>query len=161
MMQPSDNFIAEQLLMHCAAVLSDTINPEIAIRYMQQNHLNDLPDPLVWVDGSGLSRFNLFTPRSIVKVWEKLYQTIPRERLLPLLAIGGKTGTIKNYYKNEPPYIYGKTGTLSNNHTLSGYLITKKGRTLIFSFMSNNFTVPVKEVRDYMEGILKDIYTHY
>lgn len=161
MIQASDNFIAEQILMNCSFVLSDTINPEKAIRYMQKNYLHDLPDSLLWVDGSGLSRFNLFTPRSIVMVWDKLYRKIPRERLFPLLAVGGKAGTIRNYYKNEPPYIYGKTGTLRNNHILSGYIITKKGQTLIFSFMSNNFAVPTKDVRTHMESILKDIYTHY
>jgi D-alanyl-D-alanine carboxypeptidase/D-alanyl-D-alanine-endopeptidase (penicillin-binding protein 4) len=149
------------LLMTCSAVLSDTINPEIAIRYMQKNYFNDLPQPFLWREGSGLSRYNLFTPKSIVKLWEKIYEKVPRERLFPLLAIGGKTGTVKNYYKNEPPYIYGKTGTVSNVHSLSGYLVTKKGRTLIFCFMSNNYVVPTRELRVEMEKILKDIYLHY
>jgi D-alanyl-D-alanine carboxypeptidase/D-alanyl-D-alanine-endopeptidase (penicillin-binding protein 4) len=161
MMQESDNFIAEQLLLTCAGVLSDSLKPEIAIEYMKKNHLADLPDEPIWVDGSGLSRYNLFTPRSIVKLWEKIYERVPRERLFPLLAIGGKTGTVKRWYKNEPPYLYGKTGTLSNNHCLSGYLVTKKGRTLIFSFMSNNHPAPASTVRQEMEAILKDLYLHY
>ncbi len=161
MIQESDNFIAEQLLLVCSGVLSDSLKPEIAIDFMKENHLNDLPDKPIWVDGSGLSRYNLFTPRSMVKLWEKIYETVPRERLFPLLAIGGKTGTIRNSYKNDPPYIYGKTGTLSNNHSLSGYLVTKKGRTLIFSFMSNNHPAPAREVRSEMEIILKSIYEKY
>lgn len=161
MMQESDNFIAEQLLITCAGVLSDSLKPEIAIHYMKKNHLVDLPDEPIWVDGSGLSRYNLFTPRSIVKLWEKIYTLVPRERLFPLLAIGGKTGTVKRWYKNDPPYLYGKTGTLSNNHSLSGYLVTKKGRTLIFSFMSNNHPAPASAVRQEMEIILKELYLHY
>lgn len=161
MMQESDNFIAEQLLLTCANVLSDSLKPEIAITYMKKNYLADLPDEPIWVDGSGLSRYNLFTPRSIVKLWEKIYVHVPRERLFPLVAIGGKTGTVKRWYKNEPPYLYGKTGTLSNNHTLSGYLVTKKGRTLIFSFMSNNYPGSVSTVRPEMEKILKELYLHY
>ncbi|MFN8334934.1 MAG: D-alanyl-D-alanine carboxypeptidase/D-alanyl-D-alanine-endopeptidase [Cyclobacteriaceae bacterium] len=161
MMQESDNFIAEQLLLTCAGVLSDSLKPEIAIQYMKKNYLADLPDEPVWIDGSGLSRYNLFTPRSIVSVWEKIYLRVPRARLFPLLAIGGKTGTVKRAYKNEPPYLYGKTGTLSNNHCLSGYLVTKKGRTLIFSFMSNNHPAPASTIRAEMEKILKDLYLHY
>lgn len=161
MMQESDNFIAEQLLLLCANVLSDSLQPEIAIRYMKKNHLADLPDEPRWVDGSGLSRYNLFTPRSIVKLWEKIYERVPRQRLFPLLAIGGKTGTVKNYYKNDPPYLYGKTGTLTNNHSLSGFLITHTGRTFIFSFMNNNHPAMASAVRTEMEKILTEIYLKY
>jgi len=161
MMQESDNFIAEQLLLVCADVLSDSLKPEIAIEFMKKNYLNDLPDKPVWVDGSGLSRYNMFTPRSIVKLWEKIYQQVPRERLFPLLAIGGKTGTVKNAYKNDPPYIYGKTGTLRNNHCLSGYLISKNGRTFIFSFMNNNHPASASLVRKEMERVLKSVYENY
>ncbi|PZR39970.1 MAG: D-alanyl-D-alanine carboxypeptidase [Azospira oryzae] len=161
MMQESDNFIAEQVLLTCAGIVSDTLDPEIAIRYARKNFLSDLPDEPVWIDGSGLSRYNLFTPRSIVALWEKIYTQVPRERLFNLLATGGQRGTLKNFYKAEKPYLYGKTGSLSNNHCLSGYLITKKGKTLIFSFMSNNFVVPTKDVRARMEKILLQIRDNY
>ncbi len=161
MMQDSDNFIAEQLLLQCAAIVSDTLKPEIAIGHATKKFLKDLPDKPQWVDGSGLSRFNLFTPRSIVVLWNKIYQKIPRERLFKLLAVGGKTGTLKNWYKAEEPYIYGKTGTLTNNHCLSGYLITKKGKTLIFSMMSNHFVDSGNDLRKQMEQILKKIHDTY
>ncbi|MFZ2906708.1 MAG: D-alanyl-D-alanine carboxypeptidase [Cyclobacteriaceae bacterium] len=161
MMQESDNFIAEQVLLMCSRILSDSLESEIAIKHMKENFLQDLPDKPVWVDGSGLSRFNLFTPRSIVKLWEKIYERVPRERLFQLLAIGGKAGTIRNWYKNDPPYIYGKTGTLSNSHTLSGYLVARSGKTLIFSFMSNNFPASSNVVRNEMSTILKSLYEHY
>lgn len=161
MMQESDNFIAEQLLLMCAGVLSDTLQPEIAIAHVEKNFLNDLPDKPVWVDGSGLSRYNLFTPRSIVRLWEKIYELVPRARLFSILATGGKSGTIKNWYKADKPYIFGKTGSLSNNHALSGYLVTRKGKTLIFSFMNSNFTVSGSEVRRNMQSILNFIYEKY
>ncbi|HRJ29395.1 MAG TPA: D-alanyl-D-alanine carboxypeptidase [Cyclobacteriaceae bacterium] len=161
MMQESDNFLAEQLLLVCSGVISDTLQQEIAIKHIIKIHLFDLPDSPVWVDGSGLSRYNLFTPRSIVALWDKLYTSFDRDRLFSLLAVGGKSGTLRNNYKHEPPYVYGKTGTLRNNHSLSGYLITKKGRTLIFSYMNNNYTVPVADVRSEMERLLKQIYEKY
>lgn len=161
MMQDSDNFISEQLLLQCAGVVSDTLNPDLAIDYVVKNFLTDLPDQLQWVDGSGLSRYNLFTPRSIVAVWEKIYRLVPQERLFHLLAVGGRNGTIKNWYKNDTPYIYGKTGTLSNNHSLSGFLITRKGKIYIFSMMNNNYLASTTEVRKRMEKILFTIHEKY
>jgi D-alanyl-D-alanine carboxypeptidase/D-alanyl-D-alanine-endopeptidase (penicillin-binding protein 4) len=161
MMQESDNFIAEQLLLICAGVLSDTLKPEIAIKHTIDNFMDDLPDKPLWVDGSGLSRYNLFTPRSIVRLWEKIYELVPRDRLFSLLAVGGKSGTIKNWYRADRRYIFGKTGSLSNNHSLSGYLVTRKGKTLIFSFMNSNFTVPGSDVRRNMQTILNSIYETY
>jgi serine-type D-Ala-D-Ala carboxypeptidase/endopeptidase (penicillin-binding protein 4) len=161
MMQDSDNFIAEQLLLQCAAALSDTLNPEIAINYAKRQLLANLPDEPQWVDGSGLSRYNLFTPRSVTRLWEKIYLEVPQQRLFQLLAVGGKSGTIKNYYKKEPPFVFGKTGTLSNNHLLSGFVITRKGRLLIFSIMNNNYIAPTNEVRRHMEKILRIVYERY
>ena len=161
MMKVSDNFIAEQLLLQCAAVVSDTLKPEIAIQYSSKNFLADLPDKPQWVDGSGLSRYNLFTPRSIVLLWNKIYETVPQERLFKILAVGGQKGTLKNYYKSEVPYVFGKTGSLGNVHNLSGFLVTRKGKIFVFSFMHNNFTSPGNDVRKRMEKIINRIRDKY
>jgi len=161
MMQESDNFIAEQLLLMCAGISSDTLQPEIAIKMAKKELLSDLVDKPVWVDGSGLSRYNLFTPRTIVQLWEKIYHRVPRERLFSLLASGGGAGTMRNWYKGEKPFVFGKTGTLSNNHCVSGYLVTRKDKTLIFSFMNGNFTTSTNSVRRNMQSLLNLLYEKY
>lgn len=161
MMQESDNFLAEQLLLMCSATISDSLSIQPAMRLMQQSYLSDLPDRLAWVDGSGLSRYNLFTPRSIVAVWKKIYQKMPREKLFPLLATGGVNGTVANWYKAEQPYFFGKTGTLANNHSLSGYLITRSGKTLIFSFMNSHYLASTSDIRRNMQSILEYIRDNY
>lgn len=161
MMVESDNFIAEQLLLVCSSILGDSINSEIPLRYMMNHYLNDLPDKPIIKDGSGLSRYNLVTPRTLVSLWKKLYAEVPQERLFKILATGGKSGTLKNNYKEDEPYIFGKTGTLSNVHCLSGFLVTKRKRMVIFSYMNTNFTQPTRNVRSEMEVLLKKIHDNY
>ena len=161
MMQDSDNFVAEQLLLMCASVLSDSLNTEIAIDHVKERYFRAMPDEPVWKDGSGLSRYNLFTPRFITALWEMLYRENEESVLFPLLAVGGRRGTLRNWYKGEVPYIYGKTGTLSNNHCLSGFLKTKKGKTLIFSFMNNNYPGTSGPIKMEMEQILREIHLKY
>lgn len=161
MLQVSDNFIAEQILLMVSEKLSDSLKTGIAINYMKENELKDLPDEPVWRDGSGLSRYNLFTPRSLVALLRKIRETVPEDRLFNLLPAGGYSGTIKNYYQAEEPYIFAKTGSLSNNHSLSGYLKTKSGKTLIFSFMNSNFTIPSAELKKEMQHILEMIRDNY
>jgi D-alanyl-D-alanine carboxypeptidase/D-alanyl-D-alanine-endopeptidase (penicillin-binding protein 4) len=161
LMQRSDNFIAEQILLMCAQKISNTLKPDITIRRVKKDFLNDLPDSFEWVDGSGLSRYNQFTPRTIVKLWEKIYELVPRERLLPLLVTNGKSGTLRNMLPNQPSFIFGKTGSLSNNYCLSGYLTTKRNRLLIFSSMNTGFVSPTSAVRKNLAKTLTYIYEHY
>jgi serine-type D-Ala-D-Ala carboxypeptidase/endopeptidase (penicillin-binding protein 4) len=161
MMKASDNFIAEQILLMCAQKISDSLKTDIAINYMMKNHLADLPDAPQWVDGSGLSRYNQMTPRSIVKLWEKIYSTVNRERLFPLLVANGQNGTLRNTLKQQPVFIYGKSGSLMNNYCLSGFLVTKKNRVLIFSSMNANVVESPKRVRENLEKILLFAYERY
>lgn len=157
MLQESDNFIAEQILLLASNEISDTLKVSTAIKHMKENHLKDLPDEVKWVDGSGLSRYNLTTPANMVSLLEKIQNEVSYDRLFDLLPAGGKSGTLENLYKSEEPFIFAKTGSLSNNHSLSGYMKTKKGKILIFSFMNSNYVVPSAELKQEMEGILRAI----
>ncbi|UJH89703.1 D-alanyl-D-alanine carboxypeptidase [Antarcticibacterium sp. 1MA-6-2] len=161
MLQDSDNFIAEQILLLSSNKLKNTFDADIAIDHILKKTLKDLPDKIYWVDGSGLSRYNLMTPRSMVALLDKIADEVETERLFHLLATYGKTGTIRNYYHARQPYIFAKTGTLLHNHSMSGYLKSKSGKILAFSFMNSNFVVPTREIKREMEKILRDIYNRY
>jgi len=159
MIQESDNFIAEQLLLLCSQEKFGSMNTGQVIDYAIDSLLNDLPDEPKWVDGSGLSRYNLITPRSLTSLLNKIYQKVPRQRLLNIFPAGGVSGTIEKYYRNgKNPYVFAKTGTLRNNHCLSGYLLTSHGKLLIFSFMNNNFTVSTSTIKREMERVLRQVY---
>lgn len=162
MMQESDNFLAEQILILASSTLSDTLNSNTIRKEILKNRLNDLKQQPRWVDGSGLSRYNLFTPISFVQVLTKLYTDIPKERLFNFFPVGGEIGTLKNRYAGSPnPYVYAKSGTVGNNYSLSGYLITKSDKVLIFSFMNNHFTTSTNDVRKRMQSILELIRDNY
>ncbi len=162
MMHESDNFLAEQLLLVASSTLSDTLNSKKSRDYILKYQLSDLQQPPRWVDGSGLSRYNLFSPKSFVHVLTKIYDDVSRERLFTLFPAGGVSGTLKNWYPGNPdPYIYAKTGSLGNNHCVSGYLLTKSGKTLIFSFMNNHFQHPSAEEKQRMQAIFEEIRDQY
>lgn len=79
-----------------------------------------------------------------------------------MLPAGGKTGTLKNAYPaTEKPFVFGKTGSFSNNHNQSGYVLTKKGKTYLFSFMNNSYTLPTAAVRQEMVRIITEIHEKF
>ncbi|BDD08783.1 D-alanyl-D-alanine carboxypeptidase [Fulvitalea axinellae] len=162
MMIDSDNFIAEQLLLHLAIEKYDTTAISIAIDSAVSKHFADLKNQPVWRDGSGLSRYNLNTPSNIIDTYLMLERLIGRKKLLTYLAKGGETGTLKKMFTEEPRIeIFGKTGSMSNNFVFSGYLLTKKGETLLFCFMNTHFSHSVSEMRSGVERILRLVHQSY
>lgn len=144
LLQNSDNGIAEALLFMVAQKSSGIFSEQKAIEIMQKKWSKWTPDPFIWVDGSGVSRYNMFTSRSLVAVLKEIYKTSSWDQILSRFPKGGESGTLKAYDVNQ---VYGKTGTLRHNHNLSGYLTTKRGKTLVFSVMVNHFTSPTSEIR--------------
>ena len=144
LLQNSDNGIAEALLLMIANKINGEMQTKLAIDTILKEWNTWLPDPVEWVDGSGVSRYNMITPRTLVKVLQKIYNSIGWQEITTLFPQGGVSGTIKGY---TFPNVYAKTGTLRHNHNLSGYLINNKGKLLVFSIMVNHFTAPDSEVK--------------
>ena len=162
LMKESDNFVAEQLMLMVSGTLGDSLSFEKARDYTLEFLLPDLPQQPRWVDGSGLSRYNLVSPETLVHLLGKLYREVPEDRLFSILAAGGEGGTLQNYYKHQgEPYLFGKTGTLSNNHNLSGFLRTRSGKIICFAFMNNHYQQPTSQVAARMERILLWVRDHY
>jgi D-alanyl-D-alanine carboxypeptidase/D-alanyl-D-alanine-endopeptidase (penicillin-binding protein 4) len=122
--------------------------------------LSDLPQKPHWVDGSGLSRYNLFTPNDFVTLLNKMRHEFGMTRLQLILPTGGR-GTLSGLYKQDSNYIFAKTGTLSGVVALSGYLYTKKNRLLIFSVLVNNHTGSAAAIRRRVEAFLTGIRDRY
>lgn len=137
MMHESDNFFAEQCLLMVSNKLLGYFSTTDVIRQLIKNDLKEMPQTPQWADGSGLSRYNQISPKDFVWLLKQMKEEQPWERITAILPTGG-TGTLKNYYKGIPNKIFAKTGSLSNVICLSGYLITEKNNTLIFSVLTNN-----------------------
>lgn len=159
LMHRSDNFYAEQALLMVGNKLHQSFDDKKTIAYLLANDLADLPQKPSWVDGSGLSRYNLFTPQDFTTILDKMYKAYSFERLQHIFPTGGEVGgTLSSNYKNLNGKIFAKTGTLSGQVALSGYLITKKGKTLIFSVLVNNHTTTASAVRKAVEQFIQVLY---
>lgn len=160
MMHRSDNFFAEQSLLMVSNERLGLMNDEKIIDTLLKTDFKDLPQKPRWADGSGLSRYNLFTPQDFVAILNKMKNEFGMERIKVILPTGGE-GTISSYYKADSGYIYGKTGTLSGVVAFSGFLYTKKGKLLIFSTLVNNHQASATDVRRAIEKFLEGIRNKY
>jgi D-alanyl-D-alanine carboxypeptidase/D-alanyl-D-alanine-endopeptidase (penicillin-binding protein 4) len=156
MMYNSDNQFAEQTLLMASIIRLGKMSDSALINNLIKTDFAELPQQPRWIDGSGLSRYNLFTPNDLVFVLKKLKDDFGFERIKSILPSGGQ-GTLKNYFIANEPFIYAKTGTMSNNSCLSGYLQTRKGKWLIFSIMVNNYSGKAASVRKSIEKLLREI----
>ena len=118
-----------------------------------------LPDaPLLGlVDGSGLSRMNVVTPTQTVALLRYMHRhpdPAVREAFREALPVGGVDGTLKSRFDSMRGRVQAKTGTLTGASALSGYLTTASGRTLVFSFMANQYSAPSSATRRAMDAAL-------
>ncbi|SPE24303.1 D-Ala-D-Ala carboxypeptidase. Serine peptidase. MEROPS family S13 [Candidatus Sulfopaludibacter sp. SbA3] len=106
-------------------------------------------------DGSGLSRQNLVTPATVVKLLRFMYQSSARESWISLLPVGGQDGTLGSRFADSAlaGRIHAKTGSVAHVSALSGYLQRTKGDWVAFSVLVNNFNGPAGEIRNVMDRI--------
>jgi len=160
MMHRSDNFFAEQSLLMVSNERLGYMNDAKIIDTLLKTDFKDLPQKPRWVDGSGLSRYNLFSPRDFVAIFNKMKNDFGMDRIKLIFPTGGE-GTISSYYKTESGYIFAKTGTLSGVVAFSGFLYTKKNKLLIFSTLVNNHQASATDVRRAIEKLLQEIRNNY
>jgi len=160
MMHRSDNFFAEQVLLMVAHKFNISMSDERVIDTLLKTIFKDLPQKPGWVDGSGLSRYNLFSPKDLVFILNKMKNDFGMERIKNLFPSGNE-GTLANYYVSESGSIFAKTGTLSGVIALSGFLYTKKNKLLIFSVLVNNHNSSGTRVRRAVEKFIHTIRERY
>ncbi|MFT4155948.1 D-alanyl-D-alanine carboxypeptidase/D-alanyl-D-alanine-endopeptidase [Parafilimonas sp.] len=160
MMYRSDNFYAEQTLLMVSNELLGYMNDAAIIDTLLKTDYKDLPQKPDWIDGSGLSHYNLFTPEDFITLLIKMKNEFGLERIHNILP-KGNTGTLEGLYVKIGDRIFGKTGTINGVVALSGYLTCKSGRLLIFSVLVNNHTGRAQAVRKAIEQMLMSVWEKY
>jgi D-alanyl-D-alanine carboxypeptidase/D-alanyl-D-alanine-endopeptidase (penicillin-binding protein 4) len=110
-----------------------------------------------YVDGSGLSRYNYFSPRQFVKILTGMYRSPLHDVWYASLPIAGVDGTLKSRMKNPPVLgnVHAKTGTISNVRGLSGYVTTASGEPLVFSFLVNGHLCTTSDTNLITDSVLQ------
>ncbi len=95
---------------------------------------------LIMLDGSGLSRSNLVTAETTIRLLVYMNRHRFAADFRNALPIAGVDGTLRNRMKGTRAMnnVRAKTGTLSSATSLSGYLFTASGERFVFSLMINN-----------------------
>ena len=156
-LKPSQNLYTELILRTLGRVVpvppspnssdiartSEDAGLQVVKTFLQEAAVNS--SGLDLSDGSGLSRDNMITADSSVRLLTHMsrhrYATAFREAL----PVAGVDGTLRNRMKGTlaENNVRAKTGTLRSAASLSGYLTTAAGEKLVFSIMVNNFPTDV------------------
>ena len=91
-------------------------------------------------DGSGLSRLDLVTPESSARLLLAMSKMASASAFKQSLPIAGRDGTLGGRLKTIIDRVSAKTGSLTYDNSLSGYLISANGEYLAFSIMCNDQT---------------------
>ena len=156
MMHRSDNFYADMCLEMVSQQVLKKMDEDAIIAEVLKRDLSGLPQQPRWVDGSGLSRYNQFSPADMLHVLNKLREEQPWERIKTIFPKNG-TGTLRAYKTRKDEFIYAKTGSLSGVLCLSGYVLSRKGKWYTFSIMVNNHHGTPAVIRKRMEAFLEKL----
>ncbi|MEB3159668.1 MAG: D-alanyl-D-alanine carboxypeptidase/D-alanyl-D-alanine-endopeptidase [Synechococcus sp.] len=137
----SHNFTAEVLLRQAADEWDVRQASSAAMQWMRSQNL-----PLSGVriaDGSGLSRNNRLTSRTLSALLLRMKHHPLSAYYQASMAIAGQRGTLRNLFKGTglEGRFHGKTGTLTGVRSVSGLLQTKDGLRFV-SMISNGASSP-------------------
>lgn len=113
------------------------------------------------VDGSGLSRYNLISADSAVRLLAYLHASDDFEPFLESLPTPevklDKAELASGSDKSTGPRVSSKGGSMSSVSTVSGYIRTLDGRMLAFSLLANGFIGPNGPVMDLRQQVYREL----
>lgn len=159
--QNSNNFYAEamlRLLGSTKALDSSQSTAQQGLTVVQQTLTQLGVDPKGYqlIDGSGLSRKNLASPRALVQTLRAMNQPPYRQTFRLSLAVAGQSGSLQHRFENTAVQgqLEGKTGTLQGVTALSGYLKRSLEPPLMVSVLVNHSTQPTAILQRAVDQII-------
>jgi len=155
--KPSQNQIGE-LLFKTIALHATGIGRADSAQHVVEKQLvawGAEPDGFAVRDGSGLSRHDYVSPRTLVKALDAMRRHPDFRVFYDALPIAGVDGTIDKRMRGTPAQgnVHAKTGYIDKARSLSGYVTTPDGQMLIFSMLCNNYTVPTATVNRVQDSV--------
>ena len=158
-LEPSQNWIAEQLVRALGSEFGEEGSWSEGMAVVRRFLIEDVGVDSLDVaprDGSGLSAYNLVTPRAVVAVLSHLGSGPLSAEYRDALAAPGEEGsTLDGRLLDLGESLFAKTGTISNVNSLSGYLRRDGGGDIIFSILSNGSGMPSSPVRTAIDEVVR------
>ncbi|GMV03775.1 MAG: hypothetical protein AMXMBFR53_00570 [Gemmatimonadota bacterium] len=160
-LEPSQNWMTEQLIRTLGAERGDegswSQGAGVVTRFLVEEVGVDSLD-VAPRDGSGLSAYNLVTPRALVSVLRHMAAGPHAAAFRAALAEPGEDdSTLERRLPELEGRLFAKTGTISNVNSLSGYLVGIQGREVVFSILSNGSGLPSARVRAAIDDVVREL----
>lgn len=157
----SNNFIGDMLYKYIG-LRANAQFPVLGVRnaYSKWFELFHTPQQkYLLYDGSGLSRHNLVTPKTIVQMLQFINGCSFKDEYIASLPIAGVDGTLIKSFPNKPDdmTIQAKTGTMTGISGLAGYATTPSGKKVIFALFINNSAYSWGETTSALEDLLLEL----
>lgn len=140
MLVVSDNHFAEQLMRKLGGNNGGmATDAQGLLTERQVLAAQGIPTPgLHIVDGSGLAHANRVPAITLARILAHYDAQPGGNTLYPLLARGGKDGTLRMYrFESAAGRVRAKSGHLDNAASLAGYVDTRKHGRVVFAFIIN------------------------
>ena len=159
MNKSSDNWIAELLFKTIGAEVISEPGTWKKGRQAVSEYLSEImvePPVYRFVDGSGLSRYNLINAELLTDLLVCMYQNFQlMPEYLASLPIAGIDGTLKNRMQgmSAERVLRAKTGTLSGVSALAGYTVTADDEVFAFGILISHYVGPPALARGIQDKI--------
>jgi D-alanyl-D-alanine carboxypeptidase/D-alanyl-D-alanine-endopeptidase (penicillin-binding protein 4) len=160
-LKPSQNWMTEQVVRTLGARFGSEGSWREGVGVMEAYLVNEVGVDSLDIaprDGSGLSAYNLVTPRAIVRILQEMREGPHAADFRAAMAEPGKEGsTLRRRLLDLEGRVFAKTGTISNVNSLSGYLVRDDGREVVFSVLTNGSGLPSSRVRDAIDDVVRSL----